>query len=63
MRPPLLEYKTPHLEMKVALPYNLSRDGEMSSHPSPQESEFRAAMMEFSEKIAALYEACETEAI
>ena len=63
MHPPLLEYQTPHLEMKVALPCNMSRDGKMLDHPLPKESEFRAAMMEFSEKIEALYEACETEAI
>ena len=57
MLPPHIEYETPYVEIKVALPRNISLDGKALATPLPQESEIRAAMIEFSEKIATLYEA------
>ena len=59
MYPPHIEIQTPYVEIKVALPYNISLDGKELAHPLPQESEIRGAMIEFSENISALYEACE----
>ena len=56
MHPPHIEYETQHVEIKVALPCNISRDGKPLSHPLPQESEIRDMMIEFSEKISDLYE-------
>ena len=53
--PPHIEYQTPHVEVKVALPCNMSLDGKPLSPPLPQESEIRDAMIEFTEKIQSLY--------
>ena len=56
MHPPHIEYETPYVEVKVALPCNMSRDGKPLAHPLPQEPEIRDLMIEFSEKIQSLYE-------
>ena len=56
IKPPHIEYQTPHVEMKVALPCNMPFDGKPLKPPLPQESEIRDAMIGFAEKIQALYE-------
>ena len=61
MHPPHIEHHTPYTDIKVALPCNMSRDGKALAPPLPQETEIRDAMIEFSEKIATLYEASELE--
>ena len=53
--PPHIEYETPYVKIKVALPGNMDRAGKMLVHPLPQESEIRSEMVEFSEKITDLY--------
>ena len=55
MHPPHIEYETPYVKIKVALPSNVDRNGKMLVHPLPQESEIRSEMVEFSEKITDLY--------
>ena len=55
MFPPHIEYQTPHVEIKVVLPCNMSFEGKPLSCPLPQESEIRDAMIGFAEKIADLY--------
>ena len=55
MVPPHIEYETPYVKIKVALPGNMGHDGKPLVHPLPQESEIRSEMIEFSEKISDLY--------
>ena len=55
IKPPHIEYQTPYVEIKAALPCNMSLDGKPLTAPLPQESEIRDAMIEFSEKIEDLY--------
>ena len=55
IRPPHIEYQTPHVEVKVALPNNISLDGKALAHPLPQESEIRDAIVEFAEKVQSRY--------
>ena len=56
IHPPHIEYETPYVAVKVALPANVNFDGQPLPHPLPQEAEIRSAMIEFSEKIQSLYE-------
>ena len=49
--PPHIEYETPYVKIKVALPSNVDRDGKALVHPLPSESKIRSEMIEFSEKI------------
>ena len=57
MYPPHIYYQTPYVRIRVALPLNMTREGQPLAPPLPQESEIRELMIGFSEKIQALYDA------
>ena len=55
MLPPFTEYVSPQVEVKVALPTNLTPNGEAISGTLPGESSIRASMMDFVEKVQEMH--------
>ena len=60
MYPPKIEYETPYAKIQIALPCNMSRDGNLLKSPLPQEADIRQRMITFTEEIRELFEFSES---